>query len=115
LYKLSNEYLVLTSTVVPEDFETSAGRLSLGIGGMRLVPYLDEQTRRIASARWNDAGATGLGGLDTPCEWNVEDYGPWWWLLTPSAIRQMVQAVGYTIVDEGPFWGGLAHTLLLQT
>lgn len=115
LHKLTGERLILTSTIVPEDFETSAGRLTLGIGGMRFVPYLDETTRRIASARWNDVGGTGMLGLDTPVDaWSVTDYGPWWWLLTPSAIRQMVRAVGFDIDDESPFWGGLAHTFLLS-
>lgn len=114
LFQITEEYVILTSTSVPEHFDTSVGAMTLGRGGIRLVPYMDDVDRRTASARWNDLGITGLLGLDTEWEWDVNDYSPWWWLFTPSALHQMASAVGFEVLDEGPFWDGLAHTLLLK-
>ena len=114
LRKLSNEYLILTSAVVPETIDTSQGRIDLGIGGIRLVPYLSDQERKIFAAHWGDRGITGLVGLDVECTWSVDDYTPWWWLMTPSVIKQMARAVGFEVVADGPFWDGLAHTFLLR-
>jgi hypothetical protein len=115
LRALAGESVVLTSTVVPERTQSSVGQVDLGEGGLRLVPHLNARDRSIFAAYWNERGVTGIGGLDVDAIWDVSDYNPWWWFLTPSALRQMAEAVGFGVLDEGPFWGGLAHTLLLTT
>lgn len=49
-------------------------------------------------------GSTALG-VSTPFDPN-QSYGAWWWGITRSAVRGMLQAAGFELVKES---GGPLH------
>jgi 2-polyprenyl-3-methyl-5-hydroxy-6-metoxy-1,4-benzoquinol methylase len=85
---LTVETLILSSETMPE------------VPGLAqacvFLPMLDDASRQAhALAR---PGRTALG-LSEPFH-PTQSYGAWWWALTGSALRAMLRASGFTIVDE---------------
>lgn len=112
---LAAEWLILTSMVVPETFSSPSGTVTMRPGQGLFIPALDAEAGQIASEFLTANGVIGATGVNVAVdEWDVTDYGPWWWLLSPSAVNALLVTAGFTIVDEGPSWGGRSHTVLAR-
>lgn len=115
LAELAGEHLILTSMVVPQTIESSAGRIELARGGALLIPALGPEEYAICSAYWAERQVAGVVGLEPgrPLDrWEPDDYGPWWWLYPPTTMDKMVEAAGLRVVDSCTFWEGRCHTVL---
>ena len=71
--------------------------------------------REILRAHWEPVLGDGAHGItkDVP-RWRIEDFGPWWWLPTPAALKAMCEAAGFRVRDQGFFWNDNAFTQLLE-
>lgn len=98
LHSITEEVLILATETLPE---------IPGIAQASVFwPGLPERDRRVhAAARPN---GTALG-IDTPFE-REQSYGAWWWGTTRSALRGMLGAAGFTIVEER---GGPLHVTVV--
>jgi SAM-dependent methyltransferase len=108
LRRLTRKHCVLTSTIAPAVVQQATK------DGWLYIPALGGVTRQLLADHWRPIlGATALG-ITAHCEWNPNDFAPWWWLPTPDGLKRRCESVGFEVLDEAPFWDGNAHTLLLR-
>jgi SAM-dependent methyltransferase len=98
LHAITRELLILATETIPE------------VPGLAqacvFFPGLPSADRRVHSmAR---PGSLALG-VSTPFERN-QSYGAWWWGITPSAVRGMLRASGFELVEE---YGGRLHLTVI--
>jgi hypothetical protein len=113
LRNLAREHLVLTSCITPEIIENERGRYVIPPSGVLFVPALNDAAREILKCYWEQVGVVA-GGLTEKVSYRLNDFGPWWWLPTASALVAMCEAAGFTVLDRGPIWGDNALVLLLR-
>jgi hypothetical protein len=113
LRRITRQHLVLTSAVTQTVIENECGRYEIPPSGVLFVPALSDGERAIMKAYWQKQGVSALG-LTERCAFDVNEFAPWWWLPTPTAMTAMCQVVGFKLQDAGPTWGGNAYTLLLS-
>jgi len=87
LRKLCNETLILTSASTMDHKIQNVGIF---------LPRLDDQSRTAQNFQGPHGGKKV--GLDRDVDENL-GFVPWFWLLTPSAIRSMVEAVGFEVKE----------------
>ena len=90
LRELTGELLILQTTCVPE--------LPGVVQGMVFYPHLPGSERRLYGM-WGSAPRERSIG---PLEGFPDEFGPWWWGITRSALRAMVASAGFTVEEE---WG----------
>jgi SAM-dependent methyltransferase len=113
LRRITRKHLVLTSAVTQTVIENEYGRYEIPPSGVLFVPALSEKEREIMKTYWQKQGVSALG-LTEGCEYSVDEFAPWWWLPTPTAMAAMCGTVGFKMEDGGPTWGGNSYTLLLS-
>jgi hypothetical protein len=89
LRELTTELLILLTMVVPE--------LPGARQGLVFYPGLAARDRRLYH-RWGEAAARGLRDPSAPE--GAASYEPWWWGISPSALRAMLRATGFEPLDE---------------
>lgn len=115
LRKLSRRYLILSSSVTPTRIQNHAGTLEVPQGGALYIPALSGREREIVRAHWlPHCGSAAIGITSAVDNWDPTDFSPWWWLPTAECLLAMGESTGFVCLDDGPSWGGLAHTLLLE-
>ena len=119
LRRLTGEYLILTSMVVPERIENGMGVLEFPADRAVFVPSLCEATRRVVAAHF-DALQLSVGGvnapLDEPWRWpdDTPNYGPWWWLMSPAYLRGLIDVAGFEVQRECWSWEQRSCSFLAQ-
>ena len=113
LHRATGEHLILTSAVTQEVVENKLGTYRIPPSGVLFVPALSEEERSVLAEHWNHAGAEAHG-ITSPAHYTAEDFGPWWWLPTATAMGAMARAAGFTVLDHAPTWSDNAHTYLLR-
>ena len=81
LRELTGERLILQTTCVPE--------LPGVRQGMVFYPGLEESERSLYGM-WGPEARRSIG----PVEGWDDEFGPWWWGITPSALRAMMRSAG---------------------
>lgn len=112
LARISCNYLILTTTVIPETVTNSKGTITVPAGTALFVPFLPHYQAEILKEYWEAGGVAGIGITKQPQVWHVEDYAPWWWLFPVSTVRQLIMAAGFSILEDCPYWGSKAHSFL---
>lgn len=113
LRKITRSHLVLTSAITREKIKNRAGRYRVPPSGAIFVPALSERERAVLKAYWAPKGVAA-DGITEPATFSLEDFGPWWWLPTSTALVAMCQSAGFKLVAGQPSWNGDAYTVLLQ-
>lgn len=117
LRRLTKEYLILSSSVVPRVIENAAGRWELPSDHTWVcLPEMSEENAAIMAAHWRpfvDDTAIGLT-RDWPKPLDPNDWAPWYWLPTIPALIAVAEGSGFKLVAHAPIWYGMAHTLLLE-
>jgi hypothetical protein len=114
LRRLTREHVVLTSSITADVISNSAGTLCVPAGGALFIPGLTDDERAIVRADWLPLVGENAGGITCPCTWNVNDFGPWWWLPTITALKAMCEAAGFAVLDGQTVWDDHAYTALLR-
>jgi hypothetical protein len=98
LRALTGETLILATETIPEVPGVSQACVFL--------PGLSDADRAVhAAAR---PGSTALG-VDTPFD-REQSYGAWWWGISRSAVRGMLHASGFEVLEEH---GGPLHVTVI--
>ena len=113
LRKITKHRLILTSAITQEVVENEHGRYQIPSSSVLFVPSISEKERAILKTYWQDVGAT-VYGITEKVAYNLEDFGPWWWLPTQSSMKSMCEAVGFKVLESGLTWNNNAQTLLLS-
>jgi hypothetical protein len=114
---LANEFVIVTSMVVEPVIASAAGRIDLPEGAALLVAALGEEQFRVVDAYWRERGISSIVLLqegERRLDWDVRDYGPWWWLYTPATMEGMIRAAGMEPLEGVTWWGGRTHTVLAR-
>ena len=116
LRTLTTGHLILSSSITETDIVNEAGELHLPEGSSLFLPALSRQERAVLAAHWRPAVADNALGLTRDvATWRLNDFGPWWWLPTTSALTRMCEIAGFDVLEVDHFWGGHAATLKLAT
>jgi hypothetical protein len=115
LFKVTGQYLILTSAIARETVINELGAVQLPASGAIFVPALSRHEREILGKYWREeAGVEKCEGVSEPVSWSTRNLGPWWWLFTASVMLAMAESVGFRVLESGPIWNGNAHTALLE-
>lgn len=111
LSKICNESLILVSTVIPQAFSNSHGRVVLEPGSALFVPALNELQRAVIDQYFKEVGVQGMGGINEPCDWTIDNdpngaYAPWWWLFTTEHLLAILRAAGFKVSGTAFEWHG---------
>ena len=124
LRELARHHLVLTTSVFPPGgIEHPGGTFDLPPGGALFVPALDDATRVILENHWRGLvpptvapqTTSGALGIQEPYDYTLDDYEPFWWLLTTTAVDALCEVCGFEILDHRYSKTYNGYTLLLGT
>lgn len=116
LRRLSRQYLILTSSITSSRVVSKAGILELPASSCLFIPALQGKERAILSSYWSQfVGEAALGLTKEIPNFELDDFGPWWWLPTVDALTAMCKAAGFHCLDGAYMWNHNAYTLLLAT
>jgi hypothetical protein len=115
LRRLTREHLVLTSSITADVISNDAGTLHVPSGSALFIPGLTAAEREVVRADWLPLVGENAGGITCGTTWRVDDFGPWWWLPTISALKAMCEAAGFRVIDGQTLWDDHAYTVLLST
>ncbi|MEG4445167.1 tetratricopeptide repeat protein [Microcoleus sp. AT9_B5] len=114
LRQITGEYLILTSAITQEVIENERGRYEIPASGVIFIPALGEAERAILTAYWQQhTDGSPILGVIQKAVFDINDFGPWWWLPTASALESMCKVAGFKVLDKGWTWNNNALTLLL--
>ena len=106
---------MLTSSITETHIANVAGELRIPEGSSLFLPALSAHERAVLKAHWWPTLKDGSLGLTQEIEvWNLDDFGPWWWLPTTQALVRMCEIVGFDVIEVEHLWNGHAATLLLR-
>ena len=115
LRQITGEYLILTSAITQEVIENERGRYEISASGVIFIPALGEAERAILTAYWQQyISGSPIIGIIEKTVFDINDFGPWWWLPTASALESMCKVAGFKVLDKGLTWNNNALTLLLE-
>jgi len=110
LRRITRQYLVLTSMYVPELIENEAGAVDLGGGAAILMHAMKDDAQRAVIRRHFEKLGLEVGGVTIPLDGPLVladgrgNTSPWWWLMTPSLLRSMLEIAGFEVIAEGDSW-----------
>ena len=114
LRQITREHLILTSAITQEVIENEWGRYEIPASGVMFIPALDDGERAILTAYWQIYNNNKpLIGITEKAVFDINDFGPWWWLPTATALEAMCKVAGFKVLDKGLTWNNNALTLLL--
>jgi tetratricopeptide (TPR) repeat protein len=114
LHQITGKHLILTSAITQQVIENEWGRYEIPASGVIFIPALDEAERAILTAYWQPyLYGSPIIGLTEKAVFDINDFGPWWWLPTASALEAMCKVAGFKVLDKGLTWDNNALTLLL--
>jgi tetratricopeptide (TPR) repeat protein len=114
LRQITGEYLILTSAITQEVIENERGRYEIPASGVIFIPALDDAERSILTAYWQQyTYGLPILGLIEKAVFDINDFAPWWWLPTATALEAMCKVAGFNVLDKGLTWDNNALTLLL--
>ena len=115
LRRITKEHLILTSAVTPTLMSNTAGKMELPHAAWLFLPGLRGYERNVMRAHWEPwVQNTAIGLTRDVDDWEAEDWAPWYWLPTPSALVTMCEFAGFRVVNEKYIWNNNALTLLLR-
>jgi len=89
LRSITREFLILGTATLPPVPGLSQACL--------FFPGLSDRDRNAHAAAW--PGRRGRFGLSTPFVPSY-NYGNWWWGITPSALAAMLEAAGFSVLEQ---------------
>jgi len=114
LRKITRRHLILTSAITQERVENDLGVFQIAASVVLFVPALPENERQILAKYWTEHAGAVAYGITERVQWNLEDFGPWWYLPTAHSMAAMAEVCGLKLISSHPIWNGDAQTLLLE-
>jgi tetratricopeptide (TPR) repeat protein len=114
LRQITREYLILTSAITQEVIENEKGLYQIPPSGVIFIPALDQNELNILGTYWSQFHAAPPFGIDEKTAFHLDDFAPWWWLPTATALKSMCRVAGFQILESGLTWKDNALSLLLK-
>jgi hypothetical protein len=114
LARLCNEVLILGTTIIQDDMLRVQSGNNKNIPGALFVPDLGPESKGEISAYFAEAGIREMVGITSLTEWAPDDYAPWWWLFTQSAVSRLLESAGLQVVESIRGWQGRAAVYLCR-
>jgi hypothetical protein len=116
LCAVANEYLLLSSVVMPDVVSNEKGTIEFGPDVSYLTPVLSDANREIVLEflRSNSIHASGLTNDEPFFEGTRAKTGPWWWLFSGEFMARVVAMHGLEILAEGRTRGGNGYTVFAK-
>jgi SAM-dependent methyltransferase len=114
LRQITGQYLILTSAITQEVIENEKGRYQIPPSGVIFVPALNQQEVEILRAYWSQFCLVPLLGIEEKVTYRLDNFAPWWWLPTASALKAMCEVAGFEVLESELTWLGNALSLLLK-
>jgi hypothetical protein len=103
----------LLPAITQERIENEQGCYQIPPSGVLFVPSLNEVERNVLKTYWKKYEVSAYG-LTEKVAYELDDFGPWWWLPTASAMKAMCEVAGFIVLDGNLTWNNNAQTLLLS-
>jgi hypothetical protein len=106
LAAIANEYLLVGTQVLPSKVENEAGVLNIPADQPLYLPHLGPGKRKILETHYRALDVKGdMPGVLTDAQFfNPNTYranfGPWWWLVTPTFFRMLIESLNYEILES---------------
>ncbi len=107
--RLTKKYLVLSSAVIPTTIVNEFGKIDVPPSGLLFIPALNEVERQIMTRFWLDGG---LGAFSKVWDYDLDDFGPWYFLPTATTLTNMCDIAGFRAIEGAH--AGHGYTLLLE-
>ncbi len=118
LHAITRKYLLLGSMVVPESISTPIGDLDFSGGRCVFIPALDEPTRNLVAAHFEERGLKIMHINHDESEpfkiGGQMNYGPWWWLYSSNTLVKLLEIAGFKVLEEGSDWDGRASYVFCE-
>jgi hypothetical protein len=112
---ITRKHLILTSSITATQISTEVGELTVPDGGVLFLPALSDRERAVLKAHWWPTVGDMAHGLTRDLAvWKLDDFAPWWWLPTTTALVRMCQVTGFDVREVEHSWNGHAATLMLD-
>ncbi len=119
LYEITNEFLMLGTTTIPDVININNEQLVTEKGTTYFIPNLGENQKKFFKAHF-DKEKLSIAGIsnNTPVHWYNEkgevNYGPWWWLFTKDYIISLLALKKFEVIDTYENWENKAHMFLCK-
>ncbi|MBO0729442.1 MAG: hypothetical protein J2P57_09300 [Acidimicrobiaceae bacterium] len=116
LRSVTNEYLMISSAVMPDTMTNAKGTLVFGPDHSYLTPVLSEENRAIVVEYLQSNGRRAAGLThDTPLFDGARPLnGPWWWLYSGEFMSRVISMHHMEVVAEGPSPNGNVYTVFAK-
>lgn len=117
LAKITNNILILGSTIIPPIIKNANGEIIIETGGGIFVPALNDSQREVIAKYFKEVGTSTIVGIDHPLQngWSLEDYSAWWWLFTLDFVGGLLKACGFKVKYTYTEWEGrVAYFLAIK-
>jgi SAM-dependent methyltransferase len=115
LWKITREYVILSSVITPTKVKSDLGTLEVPESCCLFIPALKGNELAIVKSYWQRFVGDGAVGVTRElADWRDTHYVPWWWLPTVEALKSMASAAGFQFMDGAPFWNDNAYSQLLR-
>jgi SAM-dependent methyltransferase len=116
LRAITRETLIFGTATMPETVSSSAGTISVEPGSAMLVPALTQSQLAIFGAWLRELGEIQALGVTYPMttDWDVEDYGAWWWFFTRDYVAALLRVAGFEVEAVASYWEGRATLFLAK-
>lgn len=106
-HKITDEYLIMGSTVLDGKIHNEHGIIELTKGSLLYVPSLMVQSKKIIMQYFYEVGAKKLDGIsNSETDWNIDNYSPWWWLYTTEYLEAQLNTSGFIVQEITKNWDG---------
>jgi 2-polyprenyl-3-methyl-5-hydroxy-6-metoxy-1,4-benzoquinol methylase len=111
LHTITNEYLMLGSTTIPESIASINN-------GAYFIPALNEEQKTFFKNYFREQKIDAIGiNWEQDFQWynnRKPCFPPWWWLFTKSYVERLLMFCGFEIVESYESWPNKAHMFLCK-
>jgi hypothetical protein len=114
LRSVTNEYLMITSQVMPDTITNVKGTLEFGPDHSYLTPVLSEENRAIVREYLDGRRAGGLTKDSAYFAHSRARTGPWWWLYSAEFMSRIISMHDLEVLAEGRTPRGRGYTVFAR-
>jgi hypothetical protein len=110
LARICSDTLILGTATIPEVVSNSAGTVTVPSGSALLAPAMNYSQKAVLGEFLLQVGAKQAIGVNYPIhsDWDLSDYGAWWWFFTRDYVAALLRVAGFVVEDVASYWEGRA-------
>ena len=120
--KLTNDYLILVSMIIPELISNAAGAINTESSGILPHLGLSRTQKKIIETHFEGSWAEEVRIVNTDDHLLIDpkddesfnNYGPWWWFFTARYLNNLLLDFGWDIIEHKCNWQGKRYAFLCR-